>query len=103
MTAFYLSEVKMENISLTKKQQDEVLRSVRLGALAQLKEDSPVLLSIEDISIMINRSYNYTSRHIITRQDFPSPVSLEKGANESKRYKAGDVIKWQKAYLRRVN
>ncbi|HII3688449.1 TPA: hypothetical protein ACY37W_000178 [Pasteurella multocida] len=64
----------MENISLTKKQQDEVLRSVRFGALAQLKEDSPVLLSIEDISIMINRSYNYTSRHIITRQDFPSPV-----------------------------
>lgn len=93
----------MENISLSKKQQDEVLRSVRLSALAQLKEDSPILLSIEDVSIMINRSYNYTSRHIITRQDFPSPVSLEKGSNESKRYKAGDVIKWQKAYLRRVN
>lgn len=93
----------MENINLTKKQQDEMMRSIRLSALAQLKDDSPILLSIEDVSIMLNRSYNYTSRNIVTLPDFPMPVSLEKGSCESKRFKAGDVIKWQRAFLRKIN
>lgn len=88
----------LEKINLSDKKEKEILRAIRLAALAQLKEDSPILLSIDDISIMLNRSYNYTNRNIVTLPSFPPPVTVERGkVNGNKFYRVADVIKWQKA------
>ncbi len=90
----------MEGIQLSKKAEEKIFRVIKV---TQLKEDSPTLLDIEDISIMFNRSRDYTGRNIVTKPSFPKPVTLEKGKTGHQLYRADEVIKWQRANLRRRN
>ncbi len=90
----------MENIQLSKKTEQKLLKTIKI---AQLNDSSPVLLDIEDISIMLNRSRDYTGRNIVTKPSFPKPVTLEKGKAGHQLYRADEVIKWQRANLRRRN
>ncbi|MCK3656400.1 hypothetical protein A4G19_13785 [Pasteurellaceae bacterium Macca] len=90
-------------IILSEKAEKEIINAARLGALANLTENSPALLSINDIAILLNRSYNYTVRNIISRPDFPRAVTVDQDKNSNKFYQACDFLKWRKANLRRIN
>ncbi|MGY6772154.1 hypothetical protein [Gallibacterium anatis] len=98
----------MENkdigVYFNQSQYDEILRTFKLKALLDLKENSPYLLTVEDISILLNRSYDYTNREIVSSPDFPQPVKVEKGKGRVRKFfLPSDFIKWQRANIRRIN
>lgn len=99
----------MENLNeigtyFNKSQYNEILRTFKLQALLNLTEDSPYLLTVEDISILLSRSYDYTNREIVSSPNFPQPVKVEKSKGKVRKFfLPSDFIKWRRANIRRIN
>lgn len=91
----------MEQITLSKKAEEEIVKAAKMAAFAAFTENSKNLMTIGDIAIYINRSYNSTANDIITRSDFPSARYLD-SENEHKRYVAGEIVKWGMRYMKRL-
>lgn len=91
----------MEQIRLSEKAEQEIVNAAKMGALATLTENSPNLLTIEDIAIYCNRSYHTVAKRIVKQPTFPRSVYLE-DENDRPRYVAGEVVKWVRRYAKRL-
>lgn len=92
----------MENLSLSHKGEKEVLNSIRMMALANLTEDSVLLLTIDDIAIMANRNRSIIDKKIVKSPSFPKPVTIDPdNQNPRPRYIAGEVVRWFRANSKR--
>lgn len=99
--AFILHGGFMEQVTLSKKAEEEIVKAAKMAAFAAFTENSKNLMTIGDVAIYINRSYNSTANNIITRSDFPPARYLE-SENEQKRYVAGEIVKWGMRYMKRL-
>lgn len=93
----------LQKIDLPKKEVREVIRAIKVATLGQISNESTALYSIQDIADLLNRSYDYTARHIVTMPDFPKPVTVEKGKDGSRKmYKAIEYKQWFERNCRRM-
>ena len=91
----------MEQITLSKKAEEEIVNAAKMASLAAYTENSQNLMTIEEIALYINKSYTYTVKFIVTKNDFPqSRYFLDE--NERPRYVAGEVVKWAKRHIKRL-
>lgn len=99
--AFILHGAFMDKIKLSDKAEEEIVKAAKMAAFATFTENSKNLMTIGDIAIYINKSYNFTANNIITRADFPSARYLG-SETEQKRYVAGEIVKWGIRYMKRL-
>ena len=69
--AFILHGGFMEQITLSKKAEEEIVKAAKMAAFAAFTENSKNLITIGDVALNINKSNNYTENNNITRADFP--------------------------------
>lgn len=68
--------------------------------LAQLTEQSGVLLTTHDIANLTGLSYDYTYKKIVSQPDFPRPITVgEAKDKQNRRWVSGKVI----AHLKSIN
>lgn len=99
--AFILHGGFMEQITLSKKAEEEIVKSAKMAAFAAYTENSQNLMTIEEIALYLNKSYTYTVKFIVTKGDFPQSRYFS-DENERPRYVAGEVVKWVKRYIKRL-
>ena len=91
----------MDKITLSDKAEKEIVNAAKMASLAAYTENSQNLMTIEEIALYINKSYTYTVKFIVTKNDFPqSRYFLDE--NERPRYVAGEVVKWAKRHIKRL-
>lgn len=61
--------------------------------LSQLTESSSMLISFNDIALLLNREYDTVQRNISKKPSFPKPVN-EEISSKDKLFLSGDVIRW---------
>lgn len=92
----------MENLSFSQKGEKKALNSIRMMALANLTEDSVLLLTVEDVAIMAQRDRSVIDKKIVKLPSFPKPVSIDpSNPNPRPRYVAGEVVRWFRANSKR--
>lgn len=97
----FLLELFMDKIQLSDKAEKEIVNAVKMSSLSTYTENSQNLMTIEEIALYINKSYTYTAKFIVTKSDFPqSRYFLDE--NERPRYVAGEVVKWAKRHIKRL-
>ena len=97
----FLLELFMDKIQLSDKAEKEIVNAAKMASLATYTENSQNLMTIEEIALYINKSYTYTVKFIVTKSDFPqSRYFLDE--NERPRYVAGEVVKWAKRHIKRL-
>jgi uncharacterized protein HI_1423 len=99
--AFILHGGFMEQITLSKKAEEEIVKAAKMAAFAAYTENSQNLMTIEEIALYLNKSYTYTVKFIVTKGDFPQSRYFS-DENERPRYVAGEVVKWVKRYIKRL-
>ena len=99
--AFILHGGFMEQITLSKKAEEEIVKAAKMAAFAAYTENSQNLMTIEEIALYLNKSYTYTVKLIVTKGDFPQSRYFS-DENERPRYVAGEVVKWVKRYIKRL-
>lgn len=95
----------MDKITLSDKAEKEIVREIvnatKMKAFASYTENSQNLMTIEEIALYLNKSYTFTVKYIVTKGDFPqSRYFLDE--NERPRYIAGEVVKWVKRHIKRL-
>lgn len=91
----------MEQITLSKKAEEEIVKAAKMAAFAAFTENSHNLMTINDIALYINKSYTYTIKFIVTDRNFPQSRYFS-DETERPRYVAGEVVKWVKRYIKRL-
>ena len=91
----------MEQITLSKKAEEEIVKAAKMAAFATYTENSQNLMTIEDIALYLNKSYTFTVKYIVTKGDFPQSRYFS-DESERPRYVAGEVVKWAKRHIKRL-
>lgn len=85
-----MEQNKPEKITLSSETERAII-------LAQLTENSSMLLSFEDIAQMTGYKPSHIQKNISKSPSFPKEVAFgEQGKN--KRYLAGDIVRWIKRH-----
>ena len=93
--------MELQQIQLSKKAEDKIVKAVKLGALSNLTEKSENLITIEDIAVYISRHYNNVANKITKLPSFPKPVTIENN-NSRPLFIAGEVVRWVKRNAKRI-
>lgn len=93
--------MELNQIKLSEKAEKEIVKAVKLGALAGLTEESENLITTEDIAVYISRHYNTVANKITKLPSFPKPVTIE-GRNAHPLFIAGEVVRWVKRNAKRI-
>ena len=97
----FLLELFMDKIKLSDKAEKEIVNAAKMAAFATYTENSQNLMTIEDIALYLNKSYTFTVKYIVTKGDFPQSRYFS-DENERPRYVAGEVVKWAKRHIKRL-
>ena len=97
----FLLELFMDKITLSDKAEKEIVNAAKMAAFATYTENSQNLMTIEDIALYLNKSYTFTVKYIVTKGDFPQSRYFS-DESERPRYVAGEVVKWAKRHIKRL-
>lgn len=94
-------EFILDKITLSDKAEKEIIKAAKMAAFSSYTENSQNLMTIDDIAIYFNKSYNFTVQNIVAKADFPASRYFN-SKKERPRYIAGEVVKWGRRYLKRL-
>lgn len=94
-------EFILDKITLSDKAEKEIVKAAKMAAFSSYTENSQNLMTIDDIAIYFNKSYNFKVQNIVAKADFPASRYFN-SKKERPRYIAGEVVKWGRRYLKRL-